>query len=327
MPPNANSLCYEITNQQTKRTRQHNLETVLNEVLETALKEVCSLHVHARLPEFKLGLVQLAVGTSKGDNITRAVTMVKQAAAAGADMVALPECFNSPFGTGYFLEYAEPIPGPSTEALSKAAKENNIFLIGGSIPEKGSDGKLYNTSTIFSPDGTMIHLFDIDVPGKIRVKESDALSPGNSLTCFNTPFCRVGVAICYDIRFAELAQIYAQRGCKLLVYPGAFNMTTGPVHWEALQRGRALDNQLYVATVSQARDESASYVAWGHSTVVGPWGDVIAKADHEEKILYADIDLDRVEEVRTMIPLGTQRRHDLYKVVDLTESSQDPGDK
>lgn len=283
--------------------------------------------------KFKLALVQLAVGASKGDNIARAVSMVKQAAAAGADLIALPECFNSPYGTSYFPEYAEPIPGPSTEALSKAAKDNKVFLIGGSIPEKDSDGKLYNTSTIYSPEGKMIgvhrkiHLFDIDVPGKIRFQESEALSPGNQPTCFDTPYCKVGVGICYDIRFAELAQIYAQRGCKLLVYPGAFNMTTGPVHWELLQRGRALDNELYVATVSPARDPSASYVAWGHSTVVSPWGEVLAKVEHEEQILYADIDVDRVEEVRTMIPLRNQRRLDIYNVLDLTNAVENGGDQ
>ncbi|XP_076457642.1 omega-amidase NIT2-like isoform X2 [Babylonia areolata] len=272
--------------------------------------------------EFKLALVQLAVGASKGDNIARAISLVKKAADAGASLIALPECFNSPYGTNYFPEYAETIPGPSTDALSKAAKDNKVFLVGGSIPEKDSVGKLYNTCTIFNPQGQMIgvhrkiHLFDIDIPGKIRFQESDVLSAGNQPTCFDTPFCKVGVAICYDIRFAELAQLYAQRGCKLLLYPGAFNMTTGPAHWELLQRGRALDNQLYVATVSPARDSSATYVAWGHSTVVSPWGEVVAKADHMEEILYADIDLDRVEEVRTMVPLRTQRRSDLYSVVD-----------
>ncbi|KAK7106654.1 omega-amidase NIT2-like [Littorina saxatilis] len=287
-----------------------------------------ALERRAMATKFKLALVQLAVGASKGDNIARAVAMVKQAAAAGAQMVALPECFNSPYGTNYFPEYAEPIPGPCTDALAKAAKDNSVFLIGGSIPEKASDGKLYNTSTIYSPEGTMIgvhrkiHLFDIDVPGKIRFQESESLTPGNTFTCFKTPYCDVGVAICYDIRFAELAQVYAQRGCKLLVYPGAFNMTTGPAHWEALQKGRALDNQLYVATVSPARDESASYVAWGHSTVVSPWGEIVATTEHEEKIVYADIDMARVEEVRTMVPLRNQRRHDLYKVVDLTQTSE-----
>ncbi|KAM3836017.1 omega-amidase NIT2-like, partial [Diretmus argenteus] len=102
--------------------------------------------------------------------------------------------------------------------------------------------------------------------------------------------------------------------CQLLVYPGAFNMTTGPAHWELLQRGRAVDNQVYVATASPARDEAASYVAWGHSTVVNPWGEVISKAGSEEAVVYADIDLQYLADVRQQIPITAQRRVGLYSV-------------
>lgn len=269
---------------------------------------------------FRLALVQLAVTASKSDNLARAAKLIKDAATNGAKVVALPECFNSPYGTSYFPEYAEKIPGPSTDALMKAAKDNNIFLIGGSIPEE-DDGKLYNTCTVFNPTGQLIakhrkvHLFDIDVPGKIRFQESETLSPGNSFTTFETPFCKFGIGICYDIRFSEMGQVYAKEGCKVLIYPGAFNMTTGPAHWELLQRARALDNQVFVATVSPARDEKASYVAWGHSTVVSPWGEVIGSTEHQEAIVYTEIDLTLVESIRNQIPVTSQRRHDLYEVV------------
>ncbi|XP_051996497.1 omega-amidase NIT2-like [Xyrauchen texanus] len=220
----------------------------------------------------------------------------------------------------FFAEYAEKIPGESTQMLSEAAKECGIYLVGGSIPEEDG-GKFYNTCSVFGPDGKLlvkhrkIHLFDIDVPGKIRFQESEILSPGNSLSMFETPFCKVGVGICYDIRFAELAQIYAKKGCQLLVYPGAFNMTTGPAHWELLQRGgQAVDNQVYVATASPTRDETASYVAWGHSSVVNPWGEVITKAGSEEAVVHADIDLQYLADVRQQIPITLQRRNDLYCV-------------
>ncbi|NWX87221.1 NIT2 amidase, partial [Nothoprocta ornata] len=284
---------------------------------------------------FRLALIQLQVSTVKADNLQRACGMVKEASAKGAKVVALPECFNSPYGTHYFKEYAEKIPGESTQKLSEVAKECNVYLVGGSIPEEDG-GKLYNTCTVFGPDGAMlakyrkIHLFDINVPGKIQFKESETLSPGNTLATFDTPYCRVGLGICYDMRFAELAQIYGQKGCQLLVYPGAFNLTTGPAHWELLQRGRnvidflfffpvfcehrALDNQVYVATASPARDENASYIAWGHSTVVNPWGEVIAKAGAEEALLYADIDLKKLAEIREQIPVLKQKRKDLYSV-------------
>uniref|UniRef100_A0A8C6ATK4 Omega-amidase NIT2 n=1 Tax=Monodon monoceros TaxID=40151 RepID=A0A8C6ATK4_MONMO len=230
-----------------------------------------------------------------------------------------PECFNSPYGTKYFPEYAEKIPGDSTQKLSEVAKKCSIYVIGGSIPEEDA-GKLYNTCAVFGPDGTLLvkhrklHLFDIDVPGKITFQESKTLSPGDSFSTFDTPYCRVGLGICYDIRFAELAQIYAQRGCQLLVYPAAFNLTTGPAHWELLQRGRAVDNQVYVATASPARDDRASYVAWGHSTVVSPWGEVLVKAGTEEMIVYSDIDLKKLAEIRQQIPIFSQKRSDLYAV-------------
>ncbi|NXP70781.1 NIT2 amidase, partial [Ramphastos sulfuratus] len=284
---------------------------------------------------FRLALIQLHVSAVKSDNLQRACELVREASAKGAKLVALPECFNSPYGTQYFKEYAEKIPGDSTQKLSEVAKECSIYLVGGSIPEEDG-GKLYNTCTVFGPDGAMlakhrkVHLFDIDIPGKIQFKESETLSPGNSFSMFDTPFCKVGLGICYDIRFAEMAQIYGQKGCQLLIYPGAFNLTTGPAHWELLQRGRkkknlwaglptfsehrAVDNQVYVATVSPARDEKASYVAWGHSTVVNPWGEVIAKAGAEETVVYTDIDLKKLAEIRQQIPILSQKRCDLYGI-------------
>ncbi|KAG9335122.1 hypothetical protein JZ751_005685 [Albula glossodonta] len=270
------------------------------------------------MSKFRLAVVQLHVSKVKADNLSKAQKLVKEAAGQGAKM----ECFNSPYGTNFFPEYAEKIPGESTQLLSETAKENAVFLVG---EEDG--GKLYNTCTVFGPDGTLllkhrkIHLFDIDVPGKIRFQESETLSPGSSFSMFDTPFCKVGVGICYDMRFAELAQIYTKRGCQLLVYPGAFNMTTGPAHWELLQRGRALDNQVYVATASPARDETSSYVAWGHSSVVNPWGEVITKAGSEETVVYADIDLQYLSDVRQQIPISSQRRGDLYSVSAVQEGS------
>ncbi|XP_056315077.1 omega-amidase NIT2 [Danio aesculapii] len=294
----------------------HNLLSVLSSISMSRIVKAMS--------KFRLAVVQLHVSKIKADNLGRAQTLVKEAAGQDAKVVVLPECFNSPYGTGFFKEYAEKIPGESTQVLSETAKECGIYLVGGSIPEEDG-GKLYNTCSVFGPDGKLlvkhrkIHLFDIDVPGKIRFQESETLSPGKSLSMFETPFCKVGVGICYDIRFAELAQIYAKKGCQLLVYPGAFNMTTGPAHWELLQRGRAVDNQVYVATASPARDETASYVAWGHSSVINPWGEVISKAGSEESVVYADIDLQYLADVRQQIPITKQRRNDLYSVNSVQE--------
>jgi len=276
--------------------------------------------------KLRVALVQMMVTTEKSKNLEKAASHIQKAAEGGAKIVALPECFNSPYGTQFFKQYAEPIPGESTDYLSALAKKHKIFLIGGSIPEI-LGGKYYNTCTVFNPEGNLVathrkmHLFDIDIPGKITFKESETLSAGNSLTTFETPYMKVGVGICYDLRFAEMAQIYTKEGCKLLVYPGAFNMTTGPAHWELLTRARAVDNQLYVGVVSPARDEQASYIAWGHSTLCGPWGDVNGTLDEKENILLADLDLDRLDEIRNQIPISNQRRPDIYSITKVTSKS------
>ena len=135
--------------------------------------------------------------------------------------------------------------------LLEVAKACNVLLVGGSIPEKAEGGKTYNTCVVVGSDGSIlakhrkVHLFDIDVPGRITFKESDTLTGGDSITVVATPFgFSVGAGICYDIRFPELAMIMRAKGCTLLLYPGAFNLTTGPAHWELLQRARAVDNQV-----------------------------------------------------------------------------------
>ncbi|KAG0724261.1 Omega-amidase NIT2 [Chionoecetes opilio] len=272
----------------------------------------------------RIALVQMAVGEVKTKNVARAVQLIKEAAGGGAQMIVLPECFNSPYGTTHFPKYAEDIPGgESTVALRDAAKKFGVFVVGGSVPERDGD-KLFNTCTVWGPQGNMlakhrkIHLFDINVPGSIVFRESDCLTAGNTPTTFDLPHCKIGLGICYDMRFSELANIYSKLGCKLLLYPGAFNMTTGPAHWELLQRARALDNQVYVGTISPARDTSSSYIAWGHSSMVSPWGEVVSTCEAEEAIVYADLDMDYVAKVRQMIPVLTQKRNDVYELTTKT---------
>ncbi|KAB8273379.1 carbon-nitrogen hydrolase [Aspergillus minisclerotigenes] len=276
----------------------------------------------------KLALVQLASGADKAVNLAHARTKVLEAAQAGAKLIVLPECFNSPYGTQYFPKYAETLlPSPPTEdqspsyhALSAIAAEAKAYLVGGSIPElEPTTKKYYNTSLVFSPTGSLIgthrktHLFDIDIPGKITFKESEVLSPGNQLTILDLPdYGKIGLAICYDIRFPEAAMIAARKGAFALIYPGAFNMTTGPMHWSLLARARAVDNQLYVGLCSPARDMDATYHAWGHSLIANPAAEVLVEAEDKETIVYADLDNDTIQSTRKGIPVYTQRRFDLY---------------
>ncbi|KAJ4396579.1 Omega-amidase nit3 [Gnomoniopsis smithogilvyi] len=295
----------------------------------------------------KLACVQLASGTDKAANLSHAREKVLEAATTGAKIIVLPECFNSPYGCDYFPSYAEqltPYPpsaeqSPSYHALSAMAKETGTYLIGGSIPEAveedGESKKYYNTSLVFGPKGELlathrkVHLFDIDIPGKITFRESDVLSPGNKLTIVDLPeYGKVGVAICYDIRFPELGTIAARKGCFALVYPGAFNLTTGPLHWKLLGQGRAVDNQVYVVMCSPARDMGASYHAWGHSLVVDPMAQVLVEAEESETIVMAELTGEKIEETRKGIPLRDQRRYDVYP--DISQGKiqfTDPGQK
>ncbi|ANB15513.1 Nit3p [Sugiyamaella lignohabitans] len=271
----------------------------------------------------KIALIQFAAGADKAANLATVKTKVSEAVANGAKLVVLPECFNSPYAVSAFPKYAEKIPeGETTQFLSELAKKSNIFLIGGSIPEIGSDGKIYNTNVSFDTQGTIIakhrkvHLFDIDVPGKIRFIESETLTGGSKATVFDVEgFGTVGLGICYDIRFPELASIAARKGAFALLYPGAFNTTTGPLHWKLLARARAVDNQVYVITASPSRDLTSSYHAYGHSQVIDPWGETVSEAQEGEEIIYATLEPEKIDSARSGIPVTSQRRFDVYEDV------------
>ncbi|CAM9248370.1 unnamed protein product [Ectocarpus fasciculatus] len=292
------------------------------------------------LPKLKIALCQIKVGSVKTVNIANAQKAITDAVRnTGSNLVVLPECWNSPYNTACFPEYSEILPGvggsvgadpaesPSVTMLCALAKELNIWLVGGSVPEREADtssagiDKIFNTCLVVNPEGVVVgkhrkvHLFDIDVPGKITFKESDSLTGGTDCTVVDTPWGGLGVGICYDIRFPEFATLMRQRGASILVYPGAFNMTTGPAHWELLQRARAVDNQCYVAACSPARDPEGGYVAYGHSSIVNPWGEVVATIADQEGVVSADIDLGSVDEMRQNIPCWKQKRTDIYEMV------------
>lgn len=274
------------------------------------------------MKEFKLALCQMKVIDHKGANLARALNMIERAAGENADLVVLPEMFNCPYDTQKFREYAEERDDSKTlRAVSGAARECGVYVVAGSIPESDGD-KIYNTSFIFNRKGDPIgahrklHLFDIDVPGEIAFKESETLTAGEEITVLDTELCKLGVAVCYDIRFVELLRLMALKGAELMVIPGAFNLTTGPAHWENIIRTRAIDNQVYVAAVSPARDEKASYVAYGHSMLADPWGRVVAQAGSSQEIVYAVIDPSKIEEVRTNLPVLKNRRTDLYEIIE-----------
>lgn len=268
----------------------------------------------------KIGLCQMNVVDNKDKNIETAISMIKKASMENADLIVLPEMFNCPYENEKFIEYAEEKDSSKTlKAISKIASEEKVYILAGSIPEK-IDDKIYNSSFFFDNTGKIIgnhkkmHLFDIDVKDQISFKESDTLTAGDNFNIVDTPFGKIGLGICYDIRFVELARINTLKGARILIYPGAFNLTTGPAHWETLFKSRALDNQVYTIGVAPALNKEANYHSFGHSLVASPWGDIISECDYGEELKIVDIDLDKIDTVREEIPVLKNRRVDLYEI-------------
>jgi omega-amidase len=275
---------------------------------------------------FRIAVCQMNVVDDKELNLDKATKMICEASKNGAEMVVLPEMFNCPYDTNKFLAYAESMDNSiSLKSVSNAAADNGVYLVAGSIPEL-LDGKLYNSSFIFDMKGKVInihrkmHLFDINVPNEITFKESEVITAGNNITVLETDLAKIGVAICYDMRFPELFRLMTLKGAELVVVPGAFNKTTGPAHWETTIRARAIDNQTYMAVASPSQNIDMAYIAYGHSMVVDPWGNIIAQADEDEEIIYATIDKDYIYKVRKELPLLKNRRTDIYDLIEIIKN-------
>lgn len=272
------------------------------------------------MEKIKIAAIQMSTVADKMENVRTVKAYLEKIKDENPDFVILPEMFCCPYQTENFPIYAEKEGGPVWQQLSGYAKQYGIYLIGGSMPEKDAEGNVYNTSYIFDREGKQIgkhrkvHLFDIDIKGGQTFKESDTLTAGDSDTVFDTEFGKIGVMLCFDIRFPELSRMMVNDGAKVIFVPAAFNMTTGPAHWELSFRTRALDNQIYMVGCAPARDVSAGYISWGHSIVTDPWGRVIDMLDEKKGNLLAELDMDYEEQVREELPLLKSRRKDMYKL-------------
>ena len=277
------------------------------------------------MEKIKIAAIQMPTVADKMENVRTVKTYLEKIKDENPDFVILPEMFCCPYQTENFPIYAEEEGGPIWQQLSAYAKQYGVYLIGGSMPEKDAEGNVYNTCYVFDREGKQIgkhrkvHLFDIDVKGGQTFKESDTLTAGDSDTVFDTEFGKMGVMLCFDIRFPELSRMMVNDGARIVFVPAAFNMTTGPAHWELSFRTRALDNQIYMVGCAPARDVSAGYISWGHSIVTDPWGRVIDMLDEKKGILLAELDMDYEEQVREELPLLKSRRKDMYKLEKLCE--------
>ena len=267
----------------------------------------------------KIALLQTPVVMDKQENIRNACDRIWEAAQNGADLVILPEMFSCPYSSKYFTSLAEPEGGISWQTMAQCAADNHVGLVAGSMPERaGTD--IFNTSYVFDRTGRQIakhrkmHLFDVSFDGGQHFRESDTFCPGDRITTFPFDGMMFGLCICFDLRFPELARLMTLQGAKAIIVPAAFNMTSGPRHWETMFRQRAVDNQVYTIGVAPARDENGVYVSYGNSLVCHPMGQVLARADEKSCTLYAEIDLDEVESTRRQLPLLSARRQDVYTI-------------
>jgi deaminated glutathione amidase len=268
----------------------------------------------------RVACIQLTSRSDKAANLEKAERFVAKAAATGADVVLLPEKWNTIGDAEALHGAAEPLEGgESVEAMSAWARELGITLIGGSITER-RDGreKLSNTSIVFDSDGAIaavyrkIHMFDVEVGGHVY-RESDAEEPGDEPVVVDVEGWPTGLTVCYDVRFPELYRILALLGAELVTVPAHFTLYTGKDHWELLLRARAVENQYYVAAAAQIGETLPGRLSYGRSLIADPWGIVVATAPDEEGVIAAELDRSRLEEVRAKLPSLASRQADAYR--------------
>jgi len=265
--------------------------------------------------KFIAAAVQMVASDDKGANLQEAERWIRQAAAKGARVVVLPEVFIWRGNKKLEREFAEVIPGPTSTAMGALARELGIYLLAGSILEaiSGSD-KAYNTSLLFDPAGALlacyrkIHLFDVDLANGVSLRESDTRAHGGEVVVAQTEFGRMGLSVCYDLRFPELYRGHAEQGADVIFVPSAFTAFTGQAHWEALLRARAIENQVYVIAADQFGKSAKSFECHGHSMIVDPWGKILAELADGPGVITAEIDLDYLAKVRAELPALKHRR-------------------
>ena len=270
------------------------------------------------MQSFPAAAIQMKSGPDKATNVAEAEARIAEAAGAGAQLIALPEVFawRGPHDRERFE--AETIPGPTTDRMEALARRLGIHLVAGSLLEsrpEGEPGLPFNTSTLFGPDGSLlalyrkVHLFDVDLPGRVTIRESDLRAPGSEVVSVATALGRIGLAVCYDLRFPELFRRLADAGTEIVVMPSAFTRPTGLAHWEPLLRARAIENQCFVVAPNQFGAGSAGFSDYGNSLVIDPWGVVLARGgDDEAGVVSATLDAAVLDRVRRELPSLTHRR-------------------
>jgi predicted amidohydrolase len=268
---------------------------------------------------YRIAAIQMNTRADKAENLAKAGALIDEAAALGADLVALPEMFNILGTPADVRNNREGVPGPTADFLASKAREHGITLHGGSIPVMVPESdKAWNTTLLFDSQGELIaqyrkiHLFDIDVTGHVAENESSRFAAGEEMVTCETALGMLGLTICYDIRFPELYRALALNGARVIFHPSAFTLYTGKDHWEPLIRARAIENQVYMVSPAQIGEHGDGKRCFGSAMIVDPWGTVLARAPERECVIIADIDYAAQDRVRSQLPALQHRRPDLY---------------
>jgi predicted amidohydrolase len=265
----------------------------------------------------KVGLVQTRTPASHDAALAHTAPLVRQAARAGASLIVTPECTNilQRDRAKLFAVLQPAESDPVVTGLTALAKELDVWLVIGSALVRREDGKAANRSFLVAPDGSVsatydkIHMFDVDLPNGERYRESNAYEPGDQAVVAPAAGAMLGLTVCYDMRFPQLYAAVARAGAQVITVPAAFTRPTGEAHWEILLRARAIETGSFVLAAAQGGFHEDGRGTWGHSIAVGPWGEVLARIDHDEPgVMTADLDLEAVAKARTAVPaLGNAR--------------------
>lgn len=262
----------------------------------------------------KIAACQLSSGLDRATNLATAADLVRQAGDQGAELVILPENVGY-LGPASTAPSPERVTGPFATFFSELASELKLWIVAGSFLESGAPGRrAYNTSLLFNPIGTIvavyrkIHLYDVDIPGKVSARESAYAAPGDEIVVTKVNNIYIGLSICYDLRFPELYRALVAQGAQLLAVPAAFRTHTGKDHWEVLLRARAIENQCYVVAAAQIGEDPAGRSHYGHSMIIDPWGTILAQAPDTTGVITAEIDFDHLATIRTQLPALKNRR-------------------
>lgn len=271
------------------------------------------------IDKIAVAAIQLTANGDKKRNLKNAIGFIDRAIELGAELIVLPEMFNCYTFPEKMVENAETIPGYTTDLLAQKAHEKGVYIVCG-IFEKADEQRTFNTCVAIGPDGNVIgayskiHLFDIDIPCSIIYKESNMVVPGEKIVTIGIKDIRVGIAVCFDLRFPELFRAMALKGALIFIISSAFTWATGQFHWDALLKARAIENQVFVVAANQIGKHPNEIVSYGNSMIIDPWGRVLSHAAEKDNIIISQLDLKTLRSVREEMPLFKQRREDLYNL-------------